>query len=180
MKHDQILKLLGGLRYISMVAVVSAFLGSFAMFYIGAEKAVMSVYHLTTRTWPDDADRNLAITDVVTMNLLESLDSFLFALVLLYTAYGIYMLFIVGCDSECVNMGDVALPRSLVPQSIAELKENLAVVIIVILFVLLLEVAWGALDNLEGKTWELLVYPIAIVMLALALRLLNLGRKDGR
>lgn len=180
MRHDKVLKLLGGLRYVSLIAVISAFTGSFVMFYIGAQKTVMSVYHLVTKTRPDHANPDLALTAVVTMNLLESLDAFLFALVLLYTAYGIYMLFIVGCASECESIENLSLPRSLVPQSIAELKENLAVVIIVILFVLLLEVSWGALDALAGKTWELLVYPIAIALLALALRMLNLGRKDGR
>ena len=170
-----IARLIAPLRFVALVAVFSVFMGSFAMFYIGAYKAFFAIKPLVTNVPPPDIEPTMKLTDFVVTELLHSLDSFLFALVLLYTAYGIFNLVI--SRTEILKEG---VPASLVPTSIDELKQTLAVVIIIILFVLFLELGWSSLDELTNKTWELLVYPIAIALLAMALWLLKLGRKAGK
>ena len=170
-----IARFIAPLRFVALVAVFSALMGSFVMFYIGAHKAVFAIWHLVTNVPPLDLEPNMSLTDFVVTELLHSLDSFLFALVLLYTGYGIFNLVI--SRGEILEQG---VPTSLVPTSIDELKQTLAVVIIIILFVLFLEIGWSSLDDLVNKTWELLVYPLAIALLAMALWFLKLGKKSGK
>ena len=170
-----IARFIAPLRFVALVAVFSVFMGSFAMFYIGAYKTFFAIWYLVTNVRPLDLDPNLSLTDFVAAELLHSLDSFMFALVLLYAGYGIFNLVI--SRTEILKEG---VPASLVPTSIDELKQTLAVVIIIILFVLFLEIGWSSLDELTNKTWELLVYPIAIALLAMALWFLKLGKKSGK
>ena len=69
--------------------------------------------------------------------LIGALDRFLIAIVLLFFGYGIYTLF-VRPDS---TPSDLGLPRWLHVERIGQLKQTLAEVIIVVLFVLFLRVA---------------------------------------
>jgi uncharacterized membrane protein YqhA len=61
--------------------------------------------------------------------------------------------------------------------NISALKSVLAEVIIIILFVKFLEVA---LSNLHKLTWEILALPIAILLLSLALKLLDLKERGDK
>lgn len=168
---QKLLKLINGFRYVSLIAVFSCFLGSLAMFYVGARKTGASIVYLLTESQPHHNAQTLSVHALATMQLLEALDSFLFALVLLYSAYGIFMIFIVGHEREI----ETPFPKSIVPQSIAELKEKVIVVVVVILFIIFLEIAWSSLYAFRDKTYELLIYPLSIALLALAIWLLNLG-----
>jgi len=176
---QKLLKLINGFRYISLVAVFSCFLGSLAMFYVGARKTGVGIYYLIAESQAyviadshaGHAANTLSVHALATMQILQALDSFLFALVLLYSAYGIFMIFIVGQNREV----DMPFPRGIVPQSLSDLKEKVIVVVVVILFIIFLEIAWSSLYNFENKTYELLIFPLSIALLALAIRLLNLG-----
>ncbi len=108
--------------------------------------------------------------DVTASYLIKSLDTFLIALVLLIFAYGVYGLFI-SKHSDGDKSG--TLKWINIP-SLAHLKNTLAEVIIIILFVKFLEVA---LLNLMNLTWELFVLPGSILLLALSLKFLDLRAK---
>jgi len=102
---------------------------------------------------------------------MKSLDTFLIALALFIFAYGIFTLFI-------SNKNDVESNGVLkwinIP-SIGHLKNILAEVIIIILFVIFLEVI---VENINNLKWEFLIIPISVLLLALGLKFLKLD-KDG-
>ncbi len=163
-------RLLSKLRYVSIIAVISSFLASAIMFYIGGTKVYKAGYYILTGTQPQWAPVQSVPGDTATILILASLDSFLIALALLYFGYGIYAL-VIDPESPATSK----TPAWLVPKGIKDLKETLAQVIIIVLFVLFLDELWIRLDDL---TWEILVLPASIALLALAVKLLNLTAKN--
>jgi len=153
------------LRFISIVAVFFSFLSSLLMFYIGAAKTITAFAIFFSVKETDSKFERLETTDLATSYLIKSIDAFLIALVLLIFSYGVYVLFI-GFKNESSD-----LFKWLDISSVGHLKNTLAEVIIVILFVKFLEVALLNLDNLA---WEILILPVSILLLALSLKFLEL------
>lgn len=162
-------RILARLRYVSVVAVISSFVGSAFMFAIGAVKVAKGGYYFLTGTLPEWSPAHLTPGDTATILIIASLDSFLIALALLYFAYGMHALVI---DPEGQRKSNA--PAWLVPKSIKDLKETLAHVIIIILFVLFVDQVWLHLYDLS---WEILVIPASIALLALAVKLMDLKEK---
>ena len=169
-------RVLEKLRYTVIVAVISSFAGAFLMLYVGAKKIYMAIAGyfnfgtgtaLTGKSVGEIA--HLSAEDLVIVRVIESLDSFLIAFVLLYFGYGIYALFIMK-EGEAVKRG---IPQWIIPHDLGHLKETLTHVIIVVLFVLFARQIWLHVDNL---TWELLILPASIALLALAIRLAELTK----
>jgi len=160
------------IRYITLIAVVSAFLGSFFMFYIGAKKTFVTISDYFNGIRPDFAPDQMLAEEIVVGSLIMGLDIFLVAIVLMYFGYAIYALFIIT-DKE-VEKSDY--PGWLRPSGIGDLKETLAQVLIVILFVLAVDVIWLGIDQL---TWNMLVIPASIALLAVALKLVEFKGKNN-
>lgn len=166
-------KLFANLRYATIIAVISSFIGSFLMFFVGAKKIYKAVWGYLVNledTIPAHISpkvvAHLSAEDIAISRAIESLDAFLIGLVFLFFAYGVYTLFIIGRD-KAVERG---VPEWLLPKDLGKLKEILAQTIIVILFVLFARLVWIHLDNL---TWDLLIIPIAIALLGLTLKLVD-------
>lgn len=154
------------LRYISLLAVISCFAGSVLMFVSGTISVINAylIYFLgrSITILPGHVEENV----VASVILIQSVDTFLFALVLLIFAYGIYTL----CFGEDqVTFGK--LPDWLRVRSISQLKTTLVQVIIVILAVNVLEEV--VVVGTHALKWELLIIPASMVGLALALRLMH-------
>lgn len=160
-------RLLSKLRFVSFIAVISSFVASAIMFVIGGMKVYKAGFYLLAGIQPQWMPVKSVPGDTATILILASLDSFLIALALLYFGYGIYTLVI---DPEC-SAGTKA-PPWIVPKGIRDLKETLAHVIIIVLFVLFLDELWTRLDDL---TWEILILPASIALLALAVKLMGLA-----
>ena len=165
-------RLLFSIRYISWVAIVCSITGSLLMFYVGALKTYKAVATIFFGRIPHESLSQLKPANVTTAYLIKSLDAFLIAFVLMIFAFGVYSLFI-SKHSDIDESG--ALKWIRIP-SLAHLKNTLAEVIIVILFVNFLEIA---LLNLKSLTWELFVLPGSILLLALSLKFLGLRVKDS-
>ena len=165
-------RLLFSFRYVSWIAILCSFTGSLLMFFIGALKTYKAIAIMLFGKIPHESLGRLKPVDAVTAYLIKSLDAFLIALVLLIFSYGVYSLFI-SKQSGIDESG--ALKWIRIP-SLAHLKNTLAEVIIVILFVNFLEVA---LLNLKNLTWELFVLPGSILLLSLSLKFLGLRDKDS-
>jgi len=163
-------RLLFSIRYISWVAIVCSITGSLLMFYVGALKTYKAVATIFFGRIPHESLSQLKPANVTTAYLIKSLDAFLIAFVLMIFAFGVYSLFI-SKHSDIDETG--ALKWIRIP-SLAHLKNTLAEVIIVILFVNFLEIA---LLNLKSLTWELFVLPGSILLLALSLKFLDLRDK---
>ncbi len=158
------------LRFMCIAAVISSFFGAALQFVIGSVKtykAYASYFQIADHT---DAYASMAPVDLATKYLVHSVDNFLFGLVLLIFAYGTYSLFIGGKFAE-----ELQSVKWLQIKSIGHLKNILAEVIVIILFVRFLEVI---LLNIDKLRFELLVLPLSILALALSLKVLHL-RHDG-
>ena len=86
-------------------------------------------------------------------------------------AHGVYTLFI---SNKIYDDGNGVLKWIRTP-NIGHLKNVLAEVIVIILFVKFLEVVFVNIDNLK---WEILILPASIVLLALGLKFLSLNKED--
>jgi len=160
------------LRFTSWIAIVCSLLGSFLLFIVGAIK---TYYALTTVLFgrvPNESLAHLDSADIATAYLIKSLDTFLIALVLFIFAHGVYTLFI--SDKSVGNQKPVL--KWIKTPNIGHLKNILGEVIVIILFVKFLEII---LINLNNLSWEILILPFSILLLALSLKFLGLGRENN-
>ena len=157
-------------RYISWVAIIGSLLGSLLLFGVGALKTINAFGVIIFNNIPEDK-AHLHPADIATTYLIKSLDTFLIALVLFIFAHGVYTLFI---SNKKYDNGNGVLKWIRTP-NIGHLKNVLAEVIVIILFVKFLEVVFVNIDNLK---WEIIILPISIVLLALGLKFLRLDREE--
>jgi len=155
------------LRYVCVIAVVSLFAGALLMFIAGAEKTAGAFAVYFSEFGPGVIPSHLTQGTLASVALVQAVDAFLFALVLLIFSYGIYTLFV----SNIKDKDRAKLPRWLNIESISDLKTTLLQVIIVILAVNVLEHV--ILVGSEALKWETLIIPISIVFLAAALWLMH-------
>jgi uncharacterized membrane protein YqhA len=169
MQRDKIENSMSRLRYISLIAIISSGLGSILMFVIGAIKTGRAylAYFSGGVTHEPDVSANLAITYMI-----QAVDVFLIGLVLLIFSGGVYNLFIhrVSSNSETIKSW-------IRISNISQLKRILAELVIVILFVKFLE--GGLKIGLSDYSWEMIVLPLGILMLALALKFMELNKPDN-
>ena len=152
-------------RKVSLIAVISSVLGSLLMFVIGAVKvarAYDAYFLLAIEPGLDVGNQaSLAIAYLV-----QAIDSFLIALILMIFGYGVFVLFVADEQAKA-RAASVGFTIS----SVSALKRILADMIVVILMVKFLE---SALTNTGDYGWEALVLPGAILLLAAAVRVIKL------
>ena len=165
MELNKLEKTVSYTRFISIIAVIASGFGSLLMYIIGAVKVVRAY---KSYFYPDPANdaTSQAVANISIAYLIQAIDAFLIALVLMIFGGGIYNLFIhpVGKD-----MPGTRFFANI--QSIFELKSILAELVIIILMVKFLE---EALRSIGGYQWEMLILPVGVIMLAVALRVLKL------
>jgi len=156
-------------RYTLFAAIVSALIGQLLMMYIGAVKVFKAIKLYLLNEDISNYPEHIYRSDIATAYLIQSLDAFLIAVVLMYFAFSLFHLFL----SKDLEVSAKLFPGMHAPKNIGELKQVLAEVIIVILFILFLQEIWVELNNLQ---WTLLVAPVSIALLALSLKLVNFKR----
>ncbi len=161
------------LRWVSLIAVISSVVGSFLMFFIGAidtHKAI-EIYFGIRKSQVHAGEKLLGVDAMV--HLVTALDSFLFALVLFYFAFGIYSLFIkLGRGVEEDQGAFDKLPKWLRVNSLGQLKKTLIEVIIVLIAILFLKDALYLQTDVELQ-WKVLITPMATVAFAIVLKLVK-------
>jgi len=160
-------------RLITLLAVLASSLGAFLMIGIGLHETSRAAVTLLFHT-----NAVLPRGDATAVHLVSALDRFLMGVVLLYFAFGVYLLF-VRPDRRPEELG---IPSWLHVEGIGQLKQTLAEVIIVILFVLFLRVALESYiaegpDLSWPEVLKLLTLPVAIFLLSAALKLAELHPK---
>ena len=105
-------------------------------------------------------------------SVMGATDASLFGIVLLFFAYGVTFGFVVELDPETRRR----LPRWMRIESVSELKHTLVEVILVYLVV---DFATDVADAATPLTWDSLVLPTAILLLAGALRLISRSELHG-
>ncbi len=153
-------------RYIVLSAVISSLLAGLAMFFIATVDAAYMVSHLFEYALPSlasDAREELRAATIT--HVVEIVDGYLLATVLLIFALGLYELFISKID---MAIDTETSSRVLIINNLDDLKSRLGKVILMILIVKFFEHA----INMEFKTaMDLLLLSGGIAAIGLALYL---------
>ena len=164
MNTHRILTFFLSLRAIMLIGSVGALVGSLLMFLQGGV-----FLHEAWHTILAEGD---AVQKQVTVPVLEAVDSFLFGIVLVIFAYGIAIGFVFTLPE---GYGE-RLPVWMKVGGVGQLKATLAEVVIVVLIVIFARVVVEAQGKFE---WSMLVLPASILMISVALRMIELGSKEG-
>jgi len=159
-------------RLVVMAAVLLSLLSSLALFYMATVDAIYMVSHLADYATLDDADR-LDLRSTTITHVVELIDGYLLAIVLLIFALGLYELFIskIGQAQNAENASKVLLINSL-----DDLKARLAKVILMIMIVKFFEYALSMPFN---TPLDLLMYSAGIALIGLALFLSHKAESDN-
>lgn len=153
-------------RFVVVLAVVASVVAGFTMFYVATVDVVFLVKHVLSYADPGlgEGARKALRADTVT-HIVEVVDGYLLALVMLIFALGVYELFVSEIDEARVTK---ASSRILVIEDLDDLKSRLAKVILMILIVQLFEHA----VKMDVKSMlDLLYFSGAIALVGLALYL---------
>jgi len=153
------------LRTIMLIGSAGALVGSLLMFLQGG-----FFLHEAWHTIMTEGD---AVQKQVTVPVLEAVDSFLFGIVLVIFAYGIAIGFVFTLPE---GYGE-RLPVWMKVGGVGQLKATLAEVVIVVLIVIFARIVVEANGHLQ---WSMLVLPASILMISVALRMIELGGKEGK
>jgi uncharacterized membrane protein YqhA len=149
------------LRFLMLFASVGALLGAGIMFWLAGEKLTRGAEVLS-------ASGSVAAAEI-TAAVMGATDALLFGVVLIIFAYAIAFGFVLQLKGAARE----TLPGWMHVQGVSELKQTLVEVIIVYLVVdFATDMAAGAVT----LTWQILVKPASILLIAVALRLLRAPR----
>ena len=170
-------RIIVGSRFLTALAVLGSLAASMLMFFLG----LFNIYEAFRFGLSDQSVNGYPFGTSAVISVIEGLDRFLIAIVLLYFAYGVYSLFIHPETAE----EDLSLPAWLRIRQIGQLKQVVAEVILVILFVLFLRVALESFREPDlALSWRematFLLLPFSAMLLAIALRLVELHPKSGQ
>ncbi|TQV65489.1 MAG: YqhA family protein [Halothiobacillaceae bacterium] len=167
-------KLLWDLRLVVIVAVIVSAILSLAMFYVAAVDAYNTVAHLLHYADPAlDTAQKVALRNQTVTHVVEVLDGFLLATILLIFALGLYELFISKIDAA---HGAEGASNVLIINNLDDLKNRLAKVILLILVVKFFE--YGI--NMSFKTpMDLLTFAGGIALIGLSLFLSHKAEDHG-
>lgn len=153
-------------RYVVLFAVVASMAAAIAIFYMATVDVVYLVSHILHYADPSlTPDIRKALHDETITHVVEVVDGYLLATVMLIFGLGMYELFISDIDEAKHSKASSAI---LVIESLDDLKQRLAKVIIMILIVTIFELA---LKLKIGDTLDLLYLAGAVALIGLALYL---------
>jgi uncharacterized membrane protein YqhA len=153
-------------RFVILTAVLGSLFAGFAIFFMATVDVVFLVQHALHYADPSmAAEARKALHDSTVTHIVEVVDGYLLATVLLIFSLGLYELFISDIDQA---HGSKASSKILVISSLDDLKSRLAKVILMILIVTLFE---QALNMKITAPIDLLYLGGSIALIALALYL---------
>jgi uncharacterized membrane protein YqhA len=159
-------------RYVVLFAVFASIASAFAIFYMATTDVVYLVQHITH--YADAAMTDVArkaIHDTTVTHVVEVVDGYLLGTVMLIFALGMYELFISDIDEA---KGSKTSSKIMVIESLDDLKQRLAKVIIMILIVTIFELTMKVTVSSPA---DLLYLAGALALIGLALYLTHVS--DG-
>jgi uncharacterized membrane protein YqhA len=154
------------IRYMTVLAVIAALLGAALLLLIGSF-AVIEAFALFLGLEAPHVAGNEGTEAVVAV--IESLDNFLLAFVLVYFAYSVYFLFI-HHESQAEERDEIEMPAWLRVEDLGHMKKVLLEVILVLIAVFFLKLVFTQQQELA---WTVLILPITIVAIAVSLKLVH-------
>jgi uncharacterized membrane protein YqhA len=161
-------------RFVVMAAVIGSLVAGFAIFYMATVDVWNLVQHVVHYADADmtEQSRKMLHDDTIT-HIVEVVDGYLLATVMLIFSLGIYELFISDIDQA---HGNKSSSKILVIDSLDDLKSRLAKVILMIMIVTLFE---QAINMHMATPLDLLYLGGSIALIALALYLSHAGDGHG-
>ncbi len=159
-------------RYVSLVMVLTSFIGAIALIFIGAEKMFRGIWDYFTGAMPPNVVEAAGPSHVFIVRALESLDAFLIAFALFTFGYGILFLVFLSHRPETARV-----PEVFIPDSIAALKTSLMQVVIVVLTVYFIRVAWFEIEEMDFSLWAL---PGSILLIAASMWLSSIAMRHKK
>ena len=157
-------------RFVVMLAVVASLLAGFAIFYIATVDVFFLIKHVAHYADPDLTNEiRKTLHDDTVSHVVEVVDGYLLATIMLIFSLGLYELFISDIDAA---QGSKASSRVLVIHDLDDLKNRLAKVIVMIMIVTLFE---HALKMKMTDPQDLLTFGGSIALIGLALFLMHKG-----
>lgn len=160
-------------RFVVLAAVIASLLASFSMFYIATVDAYYMISHLLEYASPalEAEQRSTLRSDTIT-HVVEIVDGYLLATVMLIFALGLYELFISKIDAAEESEGS---SNVLLIHSLDDLKSRLAKVILMILIVKFFE---HAIRMKFESPVDLLYLAAGIALIGLSLYLSHAADKS--
>ena len=155
-------------RLTVMAAVLASLLSSLAMFYVITVDTISMISHLLNYASLDTPAR-LALRSETITHVVELIDGYLLATVLLIFSFGLYELFISKIDAAESSENS---SKVLFINSLDDLKSRLAKVVLMILIVKFFE---HALTMAFTTPLDLLLFAGGIALIGLALYLSHAG-----
>ncbi len=160
---NKLIEALFWVRGLMLLASVGSVLCSLLMFVVGFDHLALAVDMFFSGTREHEK-----LHEAVTVEVLQSIDAFLFALVFIIFAYGITLGFVFRLSQRFMH----DLPRWMKIEGIGELKQTLVEVVLVGLIIAFARIA---VEQGRELDWDDLILPIAIFMLAAAMKLIRVG-----
>jgi uncharacterized membrane protein YqhA len=160
-------------RFVIIAAVIGSLLAGFAIFYMATVDVVnlfLHALHYADSSLTDEARK--ALHDSTVSHIVEVVDGYLLATVMLIFSLGLYELFISDIDQA---HGSKASSKILVIGSLDDLKSRLAKVILMILIVTLFE---EAINMKLTMPLDLVYLGASIALIALALYFSHAAEPD--
>ena len=168
--ESRIESILWNSRLIVFAAVLISLVSSLAMFYMATIDAAYMISHLAEYPYLEPEAR-FNLRRVTITHVVELIDGYLLAIVLLIFGLGLYELFISKID-QAENSENAS--KVLLIHSLDDLKARLAKVILMILIVKYFEFALGMVFE---TPLDLLLFAAGIALIGLALYLSHAGEK---
>ncbi len=157
-------------RFIVVVAVLASMAAAIAMFFITTVDVWYAITHVLGYADPAlSAATRKALHDETITHIVEAVDGYLLATVMLIFSLGLYELFVSDIDDA---RGSRASSRILVIENLDDLKTRLAKVILMILIVSLFE---HALKMEVNAPLDLVYFGAAIALIGLSLYLTHVA-----
>jgi len=161
-------------RYVVLFAVVASMAAGFAIFYVATVDVVYLVMHVSHYADPEiTAEVRKGLHDDTISHIVEVVDGYLLATVMLIFSLGLYELFVSDIDEARRSK---ASSKILVIENLDDLKARLAKVILMILIVTLFE---QALKLRIESTLDLLYLGGSIALIGLALYFTHASESHG-
>ena len=158
-------------RFIVLLAVIACLGAAFGIFYMTTVDAWTMLVHLSQYISLDEAARLIARANAIT-HVVEIIDGYLLATVLLIFSLGLYELFISKIE-QAENSANAS--TVLVIHSLDDLKARLAKVILMILIVRFFELALDIHSFQTGL--EMVYFSGSVALIGLALYLSHVNEK---
>ena len=148
------------MRYLAIIINIFVGINTLALIFIGIMRTYYAIRHIMDFNRLSDHDFRPGI------EIAEAIDIFLIALVFLVFTIGINALFVKYNDEEYLK----SIPSWMRVKDFSQLKLILMEAIIATAFIMFIS---GFVRQIEEFSWEFLVVPISILLLAISFKVLK-------